>query len=346
MGGRRREDVAAVERRRHGLECVLTVRDLVGSLDPAELLRGRYEQPVVRADVQAPVHVAERDLPPTAADAGVDDRKVDALRQVGERVREHERALEDPLRLDAVRDVDDLGLRRDPLHHAVAGPDEIVLKPEVGQERDQHVSPTLTNPPPRGGRPGRGSSLPRRREAFGAGCLRGLGTDRNDWDVGSDSRERPGRGTGGKDHHVPLGRLTRPDQARPVERDEVCAELLDGPSARSLGRGEEDAALARRKLGQKPVLRRDARHERGLDAELPKRLRGPRPDRSHASEAGRRRARSAHGRRSGSSRSPSRSLRPRPGRREARSRSAGTRRFRGPAPRDGARAGRPDRVAA
>ncbi len=45
---------------------------------------------------------------------------------------------QDGLRLDPVCDVDDLGLRRDPLDHPVAGADEVVLQSEVGQERDEH----------------------------------------------------------------------------------------------------------------------------------------------------------------------------------------------------------------
>ena len=137
--GRRREDVAPVERRRDRLERVLAVRDLVRGLDPAELLRGRHEQPVVGADVEAAVAAAEGDRPAIAPDARVDDREVHALGEVRERVREHDRPLQHAVRLDPVRDVDDLDLGRDPLHHAVARADEVVLEPEVGQERDQHV---------------------------------------------------------------------------------------------------------------------------------------------------------------------------------------------------------------
>ena len=60
-----------------------------------------------------------------------------ALRHERQRVRQRERALEHRLRRDAVRDVDDLDLGRDPLHHAVTGADEVVLQPEVRQERDE-----------------------------------------------------------------------------------------------------------------------------------------------------------------------------------------------------------------
>ena len=159
---RRREDIAAVEGRGHRLERVLPVRDLVRRLDAAELLGRRHEQAVVRPHIQPPVRPADGDLSAIAADSWVDDREVHALGQVRQRVREHERALEDALRLDPVRDVDDLDLGRDPLHHAVAGSDEVVLEPEVGQERDQHVRATVTNRPRRRGRRGHASSPGRR----------------------------------------------------------------------------------------------------------------------------------------------------------------------------------------
>jgi hypothetical protein len=76
--------------------------------------------------------------------ARVDDREMDALREERKRVREHERALQHAVPRDSVRNVDDLRLGRDPLDDAVAGADEVVLEPEVGQERDEHrVSATL-----------------------------------------------------------------------------------------------------------------------------------------------------------------------------------------------------------
>ena len=74
---------------------------------------------------------------------------MDALGEIGERVREHDRPLQHAVRLDPVRDVDDLDLGRDPLHHAMAGADEVVLEPEVGQERDQHVRAKLIDSPRR-----------------------------------------------------------------------------------------------------------------------------------------------------------------------------------------------------
>jgi hypothetical protein len=149
MGRRRRKDVTPVERRRDRLERVFTVRDLMRGLDPTELLRRRHEQPIVRPDVETPVAAPQRDLPAVTADAGIDDREVHAFGEVRQRVREHDRALEHLVRLDPVRDVDDLDLGRDPPHHAVADADEVVLEPEVGQERDQHVRPKLIDPRPR-----------------------------------------------------------------------------------------------------------------------------------------------------------------------------------------------------
>ena len=85
---------------------------------------------------------AHRNRATRAADPGIDDRKVHADRQVRERVTQHDRALQHRLRLDAVRHVDHAHVGRDARHHAVARPDEVVLQPEVGQERDRaHVRP-------------------------------------------------------------------------------------------------------------------------------------------------------------------------------------------------------------
>ena len=133
-----REDVAAVKRARDVLERVRRVRELVRGLDPRPLGR-RQQEAVVRPDVEPPLLVTQRERPPGGADSGVDHREMHADGEVRERVREHERALQHLLRRDAMRDVDDLRLRRDPLDHAVARADEVVLKPEVAQEGDEHA---------------------------------------------------------------------------------------------------------------------------------------------------------------------------------------------------------------
>ena len=48
--------------------------------------------------------------------------------------------MQDLLPRDPMRDVDDLRLRSDPLDHAVTGADEVVLKPKVAQEGDEHAA--------------------------------------------------------------------------------------------------------------------------------------------------------------------------------------------------------------
>src|SRR6185503_13697414 len=55
MRGCRRENIAAVERRRDGLERVIAIRHLVGGVDPSELLRSRDQEPVVGPDEETPV---------------------------------------------------------------------------------------------------------------------------------------------------------------------------------------------------------------------------------------------------------------------------------------------------
>ena len=133
----RREEVAAVECSRHRFERVVGVRELVRLCDAAELVRRRDQQTVVRPDMNAARAVAQRERAPRAADARVDDRKMHALGHERQRVRERQRTLQDGLRRDAVRDVDDLDIGRDPFDHAVTGADEIVLQAEVRQERDE-----------------------------------------------------------------------------------------------------------------------------------------------------------------------------------------------------------------
>ena len=88
---RRREEVAAVEGPRDRVERVLGVRELVRLVDPAERVGRRQEQPVVGPDEQPAVAGPQRERPAMAADAGIDDGEMDAVRHVRERVAEHER---------------------------------------------------------------------------------------------------------------------------------------------------------------------------------------------------------------------------------------------------------------
>ena len=86
-----------------------------------------------------PLQVAQGERAAMASHARIDDREVDAARHVGNRVGEHERALQHRLGRDAVGDVDDLRVWRNPLDHTVAGADEVVLEPEVGEKGDEHA---------------------------------------------------------------------------------------------------------------------------------------------------------------------------------------------------------------
>src|SRR5262249_41922480 len=71
-----------------------------------------------------------------AADVGVDDREVHAHRHEVNGVPQDDRSLKDRLRVDPVRDIDDVSVRGDARHHAVARADEVVVEAEVGEERD------------------------------------------------------------------------------------------------------------------------------------------------------------------------------------------------------------------
>src|SRR5207247_1714264 len=80
---------------RHLLERIGTVLDGDRAHDPVLLLRGRDEQPVVRADEEPPVAGLERGRPPPRADAWIDDGGMDPARNVLDRVRGHGGALQD-----------------------------------------------------------------------------------------------------------------------------------------------------------------------------------------------------------------------------------------------------------
>src|SRR5919197_506558 len=137
MGGGGREQIAAVKRPGDGLERVRRVRELARLDDAAELLGGRNEESVVGPHVDAPLAVAQSQRPARAADPGIDDGEMDPDRHVRQRVRERQGPLKHLPRGHAVRDVDDLDVGSNALDDAVAGPDQVVLQPEVRQERDE-----------------------------------------------------------------------------------------------------------------------------------------------------------------------------------------------------------------
>src|SRR5204862_4230809 len=115
---------------------------------PAELFGGRDQQPVVGTHVDAALCVTQGKSASRAADSWIDDGEVDALGHEWQRVGQRERSLEDGLRRDAVRDVDDLDVGRNSLHHTVTRADEVVLQAEVRQERDEarHRAAESTRP--------------------------------------------------------------------------------------------------------------------------------------------------------------------------------------------------------
>ena len=104
----------------------------------AEALGGGQEEPVVGTDVQPSLRIAQGESTPAAPHARIDDREVDSGRHVGQRIGEHERALEHVSRPDPMRDVDHASVGSDGGDDAVTGADEVVLEPEVGQEGDDH----------------------------------------------------------------------------------------------------------------------------------------------------------------------------------------------------------------
>ena len=210
----RSEEVAAVEGARDRLERVLRVRELVRRRDPRPLGRGD-QQAVVRADEEPALLVAQRERAARAADARVDDGEMDADGHVGERAREHERALQDLLPRDPVRDVDDLRLGRDPLDHAVARADEVVLEPEVAQEADEHAAEPIAASRPATScvSASRTTSTPASRAAAVV-CGPMLTAGMPD----TEPCEGPRSGGRGQDDEVPVGRLRRRQLARAVQR--------------------------------------------------------------------------------------------------------------------------------
>ena len=276
---------------------------------------------------------------------------MDADGQVRHRAGEHDRALRDRLRRDAVRDVEDRRVARDPLHHAVADADEVVLEPEVGQERDRSRTRlrglSRTPPPPRRARRGRGVSAstatvePDRRARRGSSRARSRPPaprrrSRHTRAPPSPTRARRRRPSGG----------SGVQQARAVERDEVGAELVDRPAPRVLGREKSTRPSGRGNSASEPVLRSRPTATKAGSIPWPRSVSAvPGPDGRDLRQVPR-----APGDLVGAVRArhdqPTRSRRSRSARRRCgRSRSAGTRRPRARAPRAARRAAAPGRAA-
>ena len=102
-------NVAAVGSRRCWERLISTA-----SATPPKRCGGGQQQAVVGADEDAVLlGGAQRDGAPLGADLGVDDREVDAGREVRQRAAQDERAGADVVARDAVRDVDDARVGRD-----------------------------------------------------------------------------------------------------------------------------------------------------------------------------------------------------------------------------------------
>ncbi len=195
-------------------------------------------------DVQASLRVPQSQWPPRAAHAGIDHRQVDSHRHVLQRIAQDERSLQDALGRDPVGDVDDLRLRRDALDHPVAGPHEVVLQSEVGQERDDHDGGTIRRTAPT--RPSR-SCVSASATTSTPATARGLGADRDRGSRRSEGRVRP-RGRWGREHdEIDVGERGRdeaPSCGR-AGRNRPRARLRAGgalPPRRRTGRGRPVAA--------------------------------------------------------------------------------------------------------
>ena len=298
-----------MERPRDVLERVARVRELVRVGDPGAL-GGREEQAVVRADVEPALAVAERERAAMAADARIDDREVDADGHVGQRVREHERPLQHRLGGNPVRDVDDLGLRRDPLDHAVAGADEVVLEAEVGEEGDEHrLAESTTSGGSRAmslserlataaARPslecGRASATMRRPASRGR--PRRLGPDRDDRELRRQSAARAlAAEADARMTRSAAGKLRRL-RARACGRGATTsAPSSSGSSVRAPSAAANSTRPGGlRQLGEQALLGRDGRHEVGAAERLGRR----RADRSDPRQRAGGPAHAAHARRS------------------------------------------------
>ena len=159
--------VAETGSSRHGEAEISTA-----SATPPNCSAAGAEQAVVRPDQQAALLGGpQRQRPPLGADVGVDDGQVHSGGHVRQRPREHRGAGAHVLARDAVREVDDAGVRADAGDHAVHDADELVGQPVVRQEGDRarhraaSASSASTRPSGVWGSASRSGSAPRARSS-------------------------------------------------------------------------------------------------------------------------------------------------------------------------------------
>ena len=265
------------------------------------------QQAVVGADEQAVVERgAQRDGAPPRADLRVDDREVHAGRGVGEGAREHQRAGEDGLARDAVREVDHARGRALVRDHGVHDADELVRQPVVGEEGDRprHLPTFSRRPVPRppvrrgcGGRPrGRARARGRAARRWSRGRSRRASGRRGQL-AGRGQQVADGRGGGERDvvgaRRRPRSRRRRAARARSrrARATSTCAPRSRSASGRtsrpSLPRAMSDALHG--DVGERldhPLGHRALRHDVRRDPVLLERARGAGP---HRRDAARRR---------------------------------------------------------
>ena len=112
--------------------------------DSARQASRQRQQSVVRADQQTVVGDPQRHRAALGAHIGIDNREVDANRQVWQRSPQHDRSGPDIVAGDPMREVDHTRLRTDRGDHRMAEPDEVVLHAVVRQERDHRRAHAAT----------------------------------------------------------------------------------------------------------------------------------------------------------------------------------------------------------
>ncbi len=232
---------------------------------PPQRLPGQREQPVVRTHQQPTVLAAQGDGAALGAHLRVHHPHVHSARQVGQGVAQHDRPLPHGEAPDAVGEVDDLGVGRDPADHAVADAHELVVVAVVGEEGDDHALASSRSASTRPSMSWRSASTCT-VESVLAGGLAGDGPDRHHAGLarqpaGSGGlQEEPHRGAGGEGHVVGLRQpgLGRRSAARPRSR-RAAATSTWAPRSRRASGSTSRASEARATSTRRPSIGTSAR---------------------------------------------------------------------------------------